>query len=138
MQVSSHAQKYFRRLERISEKQRYSINDVGLYDAEPWAQHNPSSSEAITFPTGAYFPNCYESGSQLASMNNVTHVCSPFCVGQVSSSQVTGWTGQQLEGGSSSAPLAPEGDESQMAWIGDQQGDFLPEQSMYTDIWASN
>ncbi|KAF8762650.1 hypothetical protein HU200_009178 [Digitaria exilis] len=120
-------------------KQRYSINDVGLYDAEPWAQNNSSSSELlVTFPSGAYNPNCYESGSQLASMNNIAHVWSPFCVGQGSSTQVTaGWTGQQM-GGSSSAPLALEGDGSQMAWIGDQQGDFLPEQSMYTDMWTSN
>nr|CAB3463885.1 unnamed protein product [Digitaria exilis] len=89
VQVSSHAQKYFRRLESISEKQRYSINDVGLYDAEPWAQNNSSSNELlVTFPSGAYNPNCYEAGSQLASINNVAQVWSPFCVGQGSSTQV--------------------------------------------------
>ncbi|CAN6214287.1 unnamed protein product [Urochloa humidicola] len=42
-QVSSHAQKYFQRLKNGAHRQRYSINDVGLYDVEPLAQNNTSS-----------------------------------------------------------------------------------------------
>jgi SHAQKYF class myb-like DNA-binding protein len=51
VQVSSHAQKYFRRQESTTRKQRYSINDVGLYDVEPWEeqqQHNSSIVASVT------------------------------------------------------------------------------------------
>ncbi|XP_034580746.1 uncharacterized protein [Setaria viridis] len=50
VKVSSHAQKY-------------SINDVSLYDAEPWAQNISSNWEALAFAGGAYNPNYYGSGS---------------------------------------------------------------------------
>ncbi|KAK3128502.1 hypothetical protein QOZ80_6BG0462700 [Eleusine coracana subsp. coracana] len=60
VQVSSHAQKYFRRLERGNTKQRYSINDVGLYDVEPWAASNNSPSwEDLAFANGEYNSNGY-------------------------------------------------------------------------------
>ncbi|CAN6162336.1 unnamed protein product [Urochloa humidicola] len=41
-QVCSHAQKYYRRLENIGNKQRYSINDVLLLEDELWALNNAS------------------------------------------------------------------------------------------------
>ncbi|RLN29532.1 protein REVEILLE 4-like [Panicum miliaceum] len=131
VQVSSHAQKYFRRVERTTEKQRYSINDVSLCDAEPLAQRNYSSLEALAFAGGANNQNGYGSGRQLATMNNLARIWSPFLyrTGQASSSQATTWTGQQT-GSSSSATLAVEGPKIQMARIGDQPGDFLPEQNM--------
>ncbi|CAD6337028.1 unnamed protein product [Miscanthus lutarioriparius] len=40
--VSSHAQKYFLRKENGTKKQRYSINDIELYDFEPLSQTNAS------------------------------------------------------------------------------------------------
>lgn len=40
VQVSSHAQKYFLRKENSTKKQRYSINDIGLYDFEPLPNAN--------------------------------------------------------------------------------------------------
>ncbi|XP_034585394.1 uncharacterized protein [Setaria viridis] len=131
VQVSSHAQKYFRRLERTSEKQRYSINDVGLYDAEPWVLNNSSSWEALAFTGGAYNPNFYGTGRQLSTVNNFSQVWPPFLYGadQASSSQATTWAGQQM----GATALALEGAGSQMAWTGDQQGDFLPEQWMDMD-----
>ncbi|KAK1605231.1 hypothetical protein QYE76_028904 [Lolium multiflorum] len=43
-QISSHAQKYFKKLEgKGLRKQRYSINDVGLDDAHQWKMKNCSS-----------------------------------------------------------------------------------------------
>ncbi|RLN13602.1 hypothetical protein C2845_PM09G04370 [Panicum miliaceum] len=63
LQVSSHAQKYFRRLENPTRRQRYSINDVGLYDAEPWAENNTSNWEGFSFAGGAYNPSRYGASS---------------------------------------------------------------------------
>ncbi|KAK3139752.1 hypothetical protein QOZ80_5AG0389540 [Eleusine coracana subsp. coracana] len=58
VQVSSHAQKYFRRVESPAPRQRHSINDVGLYDAEPWATHaNSSGFEVVPLPSGSYNSN---------------------------------------------------------------------------------
>jgi hypothetical protein len=49
-----------------SEKKRYTINDVGLYDDEPWV-HNDSSNRDVDNPLmfgGAYNnPNCYGYGN---------------------------------------------------------------------------
>jgi len=134
--------------QRTNEKQRYSINDVGLYDDEPRAPNNSSSWKPLTF-AGANNPNGYGSSNELPTMNNLAHAwssplptmnnlahawSSPFLYsdGQASSSQATTWTGQQL-GASSSTALAPEGAGSQIAWTGDQQGDFIPEQWMDFD-----
>ena len=61
--------------QRTNEKQRYSINDVGLYDAEPLAQNNSSSLEALSFAGGANNQNNYGSGSYLATMNNLAQDC---------------------------------------------------------------
>ncbi|RLM58523.1 protein REVEILLE 4-like [Panicum miliaceum] len=86
------------------------------------------------FAGGAKNPNGYGSSSEFANMNNLAQAWSPFLysAGQASSSQATTWTGQQM-GASSSAALALEGAGSQMAWTGDQQGDFIPEQWMDID-----
>ncbi|KAJ1261569.1 hypothetical protein BS78_09G040100 [Paspalum vaginatum] len=126
VQISSHAQKYFRRQERTNDKKRHSINDVGLYDAEPWAQNNSS-----VVGGGAYNPISYGSGGQLSTMNNPARVWSPlmYCATQVSSSQANTSTGCQETMASSSATLAMEGDGSQMAWT-NQHGDNLPQQWM--------
>jgi len=135
VQVSSHAQKYFRRLERTNEKQRHSINDIGLYDEPRALNSNSSGWKPLTF-AGVNNPNGYGSiSSKLPTMNNLGHTwSSPFLYsdGQASSSQATTWTGQQL-GASSSTALAPEGAGNQMAWTGDQQGYFIPEQWMDFD-----
>lgn len=132
-QVSSHAQKYFIKMNCTSEKKRYSINDVGLYNAEPWAHNNSFSQDPPAFGD-AHNPNCYGSSNQIVPMNNVAPVWSPFLysAGQASSSQVSTLAGQQL-GASSSPALALEGVGSQMALTGNQQGDFLPEQWMDID-----
>ncbi|RLN28102.1 protein REVEILLE 4-like [Panicum miliaceum] len=133
VQVSSHAQKYFLRVERTTEKQRFSINDISLNDATPWVHNNSSTRETLAFAGSAYNPNGHGSSSELATMNNLAQAWSPFLysAGQASSSQATSWISQQM--GASSAALTLEGDGSQMAWTGDQQGDFLPEQSMDID-----
>ncbi|CAL5012517.1 unnamed protein product [Urochloa decumbens] len=125
-QVTSHAQKYFRRQECTSEKQRYSINDLSLYDAERCVQNNSFSQNVLSFGGGAYKPNCYGSSSQPNNMNNLTQVRSPFLynAGQEGTSQVSTWTQQQM-GASSSPALALEGDGSQMAWTDYQQAHFL-------------
>ncbi|CAL5012515.1 unnamed protein product [Urochloa decumbens] len=128
-QVSSHAQKYFRRNECTSKKQRYSINDVSLFDDEPWMQNNSAFSQDVrTIGGGAYNPNCFGSSSQLDNMNNLAQ-CSPFSynTGQASSSLVSTWTGQQM-GANSSPTLELEGAGSYMAWTGNQEGGFLAEQ----------
>ncbi|CAN6204149.1 unnamed protein product [Urochloa humidicola] len=57
-QVSSHAQKYYRRLENTDNKQRYSINDVALEEPEPWelndidvSDRDGASSPSLVEPT---------------------------------------------------------------------------------------
>ncbi|EMS45917.1 Myb-like protein J [Triticum urartu] len=44
VQVSSHAHKYFKRLQRKNLRRRYSINDLGLEMAEPLIMENSSSA----------------------------------------------------------------------------------------------
>ncbi|CAN6178472.1 unnamed protein product [Urochloa humidicola] len=78
IQVSSHAQKYFQRLKSGTRRQRYSINDVGLYDAEPLAQNNTSSWDDPTFIGGACNPSHYGASKQHVTMNNLTQVQSPI------------------------------------------------------------
>ncbi|OEL18416.1 hypothetical protein BAE44_0020565, partial [Dichanthelium oligosanthes] len=78
MQVSGHAQNYFRSLENPTYRQRYSINNVGLYDDEPWAQNNTSGWEGFTFAGGAYNRNGYGASGQHTTMNNVAEVLSPI------------------------------------------------------------
>ncbi|XP_062232885.1 uncharacterized protein LOC133930252 [Phragmites australis] len=136
VQVSSHAQKYFRRQASNAGKQRYSINDVGLYDAEPWAAQNASGWHALAYAGGGYNPNGgYGAGgqasTQAAVMNNLAQVWSPFLyrAGEASSSQAAAWAGDQQMGASTAAP-AMAGAGSQTAWTDDQQEAFLPQQWM--------
>ncbi|CAO2206750.1 unnamed protein product [Urochloa humidicola] len=129
-QVSSHAQKYFRRNECTSKKQRYSINDVSLFDDEPWMQNNSALRQDVcTIGGGAYNPNCFGSSSQFDNMNNLAQ-CSPFLytTDQASSNL----TGQQM-GVNSFPTIELEGAGSDMAWTGDQVGGFLAEQWMDTE-----
>ncbi|CAL5012513.1 unnamed protein product [Urochloa decumbens] len=131
-QVSSHAQKYFRRKECTSKKQRYSINDVSLFGDEPSMQNNSSLSQDMgAFGGGADNPNFNGFSSQVDTMNNHAQVWSPFLynAGHESSSQVNNWTGQQM-GANSSPTLEQEGTGSHMTWTGNQEGDFLPDQWM--------
>ncbi|CAO2175388.1 unnamed protein product [Urochloa humidicola] len=133
-QVTSHAQKYFRRQGCTLEKQRYSINDVSLYEAETCVQNNPFSQDVLSIGGGAYNPNCHVPSNQLNTMNNPAQIWSPFLdnAGLEGSSQMSTWTRQQM-GASSSSAQALEGDGSQMAWTGNQQEHFLLEQLMDID-----
>ncbi|CAO2175391.1 unnamed protein product [Urochloa humidicola] len=187
-QVSSHAQKYFRRKESTSKKQRYSINDMSLFDDEPSMQNNSSLSpdvqtiggaaynpngfepsiqldnlnnlaqwptflcsagqassfqvstwtgqEMAAFIGGADNSNCNGSSSQLDSMNNHAQVWPPFLYNagyQESSSQVNNWTGQQMESNPYPTPELEGTGISHIAWTGNQEGDFFPDQWMDTE-----
>ncbi|RCV20450.1 hypothetical protein SETIT_4G056600v2 [Setaria italica] len=141
MQVSSHAQKYFKRLKNAARRQRYSINDVGLYDAEPSVQNNTSSWEGLTFTKGAYAtPSPYGASGQHATMNNVAQVRSPIlnhASHAGTSNQAAAGAGDQQMGTTSSyvAPMT-EGDGGlQEALAGDHLGDFLDDLMMNMDIF---
>ncbi|XP_062229989.1 uncharacterized protein LOC133927533 [Phragmites australis] len=132
VQVSSHAQKYFRRRESATRRQRYSINDVGLYDAEPWVQ-NSSGWETLAYAGGGYNPSGAggQGSTQRAAMNNLAQVWSPFLyrADQASSSQ-TAWNGDlQMVVAPPAAPVMT-GAGSQTAWTDDQQGAFAHQQWM--------
>jgi len=140
LQVSSHAQKYFRRLENPTRRQRYSINDIGLYDAEPWAQNNTSNREGFNFGGGAYNPSRYGASGQHATMNNQAQVHSPilYHANQASaSSQAAAWAGDQQIGATNStvAPVMEEDGGSQAAWTVDQLEDFFNDQMMNMDMF---
>ncbi|CAL5046312.1 unnamed protein product [Urochloa decumbens] len=107
IQVSSHAQKYFWRLENNALMQRYSINDVGLYNVEPLAQNNTSSWEGLAFIEGAYNPSHYGASNQ-------TQVRSPILYHDSQASTINhmaAWIGDRHMGATSSnvAPVM-EGD----------------------------
>ncbi|RLM55042.1 hypothetical protein C2845_PM10G04020 [Panicum miliaceum] len=55
---------------KAEHRQCYSIHDVGLYDAEPWAQNNTPNGEGFSFVGGAYNPSRYGASGQHATMNN--------------------------------------------------------------------
>ncbi|RLM56120.1 hypothetical protein C2845_PM10G04060 [Panicum miliaceum] len=140
LQVSSHALKYFRRLENPTSRQRYSINDVSLYDAEPWAQNNTSNWERLSFAGGAYNPSLYGASGQHTTMNNQTQVQSPilYHANQAStSSQTAAWAGDQQIGATNSftAPVMEEDGGSRAAWTGDQLGDFFHDEMMNMDMF---
>ncbi|CAN6319082.1 unnamed protein product [Urochloa humidicola] len=127
VQISSHAQKYFRRLENPNKKQRYSINDVGLYDTEESVKKNVFSREGLAFPEGANNPNNYDYMGEPTGMNNLSQVISPLMhnSGQPSSIQTaTLASGHQVEASSSSAAPPMQSD---MSWISEQE-DFLANQ----------
>jgi len=119
VQISSHAQKYFRRQECTTKKQRFSINDVGLYDTQPWVQNNPSSLEALTFTGGAYKTNSNGFAGKHVAFNSLA------CASQASVNQVATWiTDQQTTISSFVAPVT-EVNGSQMNSNGHQLGGFL-------------
>ncbi|CAN6207996.1 unnamed protein product [Urochloa humidicola] len=132
VQISSHAQKYFRRIKNPTKKQRYSINDIGLDDAEQWVQNIVSSVEGFAFPGGANNQNNYGSFDQLTGMNNLSQVSLPFLhnTGQDSIIQTaTLASGHQQQMGASSSSVAPpmQGLGSDMTWTSEQE-DFLASQ----------
>ncbi|XP_066365061.1 transcription factor MYB1R1-like [Miscanthus floridulus] len=95
IQICSHAQKYFHRKECTTRKQRFTINDVGLYDIEPRVQKNSSSLEALAFGRSAYNTNYYDFEGQHTVLNKLAHAS------QESSRQVATWTrGQHIIGSS--------------------------------------
>ena len=133
VQICSHAQKYFRRLQNANKKQRYSINDVGLYDTEVGAQNNASGWEGLTNTGGEYNPNHYGSNDQPVAMNNLAQVTSPLphITGQAGNSQtatLANGSPQQMGASSSSTAPSMEGAVSQMGWIGDHQDDIFANQ----------
>ncbi|CAN6198036.1 unnamed protein product [Urochloa humidicola] len=132
VQISSHAQKYFRRLENPNKKQHYSINDVGLYDDEPWVQNNVLLGEGLAFPKDANNPNNYGYMDERTGMNNLSQVSSPLLHnnGQASNIQAaTLASGHQQQMGASSSSVAPPMQElgSNMTWTSKQE-DFLANQ----------
>jgi hypothetical protein len=137
VQVSSHAQKYFLRKENGTKKQRYSINDIGLYDVEPLPQKNTSISEGTTFGGGVYKTNQYSFGGRTTSMNNV-QAWSPFSYhtghrSRSNSQMGTLAIGQQQEQmGAGISLVAPtmEANGGQLDWTSDQLGDLLDTQWM--------
>ncbi|KAG8067374.1 hypothetical protein GUJ93_ZPchr0005g15501 [Zizania palustris] len=91
VQVSSHAQKYFRRMERsAATKQRHSINDVGLDNPVPRGAANNNNNTtnyggwpALAFagghldPAAGYGgqqPTAPQANSSVATMNNVAQL----------------------------------------------------------------
>ncbi|CAN6221953.1 unnamed protein product [Urochloa humidicola] len=135
VQVSSHAQKYFKRLENGARRQRYNINDVG-----PLAQNNTSSMEGLAFVKGAYNPSHYDASNQHVNMNNRTQVQSPILYHDIQASTInhaTIWIGDQQTGATSST-VAPvmEGDEgSQEAWTGDQLEELFDDLVINKDMF---
>ncbi|PUZ61983.1 hypothetical protein GQ55_4G322000 [Panicum hallii var. hallii] len=122
LQVSSHAQKYFRRLEN------------------PTPQNNTSNREGFSFAGGAYNPSRYGSSGQHATMNNQAPVQSPilYHANQSStSSQAAAWAGDQQIGATNSsvAPVMEEDGGSRAAFAGDQLGDFFHDQIMNMDMF---
>ncbi|RCV20784.1 hypothetical protein SETIT_4G085600v2 [Setaria italica] len=112
--------------------QRYSINDVGLYDVEPWAQNNTSGKEGSTFTSSANNPNRYGANGQHATMNNLTQV---YEATNDNGQAAAGAGDQQMRATSSSTPPIMEGAGGpQVAWAGDQLGDFFPDQMMNMDM----
>jgi len=130
VQISSHAQKYFRRMENTTKRQRSSINDVGLCDDEPKVQTNASSLQGFTFTNGTYNSNHYGSNnSQFVAMSNLAKQMwfpSLCCTGQASSSSSNQATtlNRGEAGGSYVAPKM-EGAESKTKLSSGEAEDFL-------------
>jgi hypothetical protein len=131
VQVSSHAQKYFLRKENGTKKQRYSINDIRLYDFEPLLQTNASAWKGPTFGGGSYNTNHNIFGGHPTSMNNA-QAWSPFLYhtghGSSNNSQIaTLAIGQRQEHmGASSSLVAPtmEVDGGNLDWTSYKLGDL--------------
>jgi len=137
VQVSSHAQKYFLRKENGTKKQRYSINDIGLYDFEPLPQTNASAWEGHTSGGGVYNTNQYRFGGHPTSMSNA-QAWSPFLYHTVHTSRSNSLMaslaiGQQQEQmGASSSLVAPtmEADGGHLELTSDKLGNLFDTQWM--------
>ncbi|CAN6170307.1 unnamed protein product [Urochloa humidicola] len=133
VQISSHAQKYFRRLENPNKKQRYSINDVGLYDDEPWVQNNVLLGEGLAFRESANNANNYGYMDEPTGRNNLSQVSSPLLHNNGHASNIQAATlasgHHQQQMGASSSSMAPPMEEfgSNMTWTSEQE-DFLANQ----------
>ncbi|XP_071679312.1 uncharacterized protein [Lolium perenne] len=106
IQVSSHAQKYFKRLEKRAlsgraGRQRFSINDVGLHDDDPWAAENSSASRQALAFTGLNNDPSFGSGAPASSvmMNSLTQFLPPIIYNQQVGQQPV-WSEQQMMGSS--------------------------------------
>jgi hypothetical protein len=104
--VSSHAQKYFKRLEKRAlsgraGRQRFSINDVGLHDDDPWAAENSSASRQALAFTGLNNDPSFGSGAPASSvmMNSLTQFLPPIIYNQQVGQQPV-WSEQQMMGSS--------------------------------------
>ncbi|KAK3136519.1 hypothetical protein QOZ80_5BG0437640 [Eleusine coracana subsp. coracana] len=132
VQVSSHAQKYFRRLESPAPRQRHSINDVGLYDAEPWATYaNSSGFEVVPLSGGSCNSNCgvpigQRWSQQASTMNNNAKVLltGMYHAGEATTSQSALTRHQQM--GYSTA-IAPVLEATNNMIPGDQHGATTPQ-----------
>lgn len=107
VQVSSHAQKYFKRLQERASfgRQRYSINDIGLHDDDPWATDNCfGSSQGLAFVglnTDPTFGFQAPTSSSIV-MNNQDQLRSPFIYGQQVGRQPV-WSEQHIMGSGAAA-----------------------------------
>ncbi|KQK18722.1 hypothetical protein BRADI_1g44293v3 [Brachypodium distachyon] len=77
LQISSHAQKYFKRLQKGSEKQRYSINDVELDNNDRMNTENNArpSQRAAAIPTSSFLQ---VSSNPSITMDNIGQFKFPF------------------------------------------------------------
>jgi hypothetical protein len=96
-----------------TKKQRCSINDVGIYDVEPWLQNNASSLEGLTFNGGTYNPKHNGTSGHLTTMNNLDqqiHLPSLYHSDQANSNNslvATLAIGQQQQMWASGSHVAP-------------------------------
>ncbi|CAN6214906.1 unnamed protein product [Urochloa humidicola] len=135
IQVSSHAQKHFKRLENDARRQRYSINDV-----VPLAQNNTSSWEGSTSVESAYNPSHNDASNQHVTMNNLTQVQSPILYHEIQASTInhaSAWIGDQQTGPTSSnvAPVVEGDGGSQEDWTSDQLEELFDDLVMNEDMF---
>ncbi|CAN6173962.1 unnamed protein product [Urochloa humidicola] len=141
VQISSHAQKYFSKQQNTSSRQRYGINDIGLNHTQPLAPNNASGTGmhgGLTFSGGTFIPDDYTSASQLASMNNLTHVQSPLLyrasqasTGSIQEDAFAGSQHQLIGNSRTSAVPVMQDVGCQMPWTGDQLEDFLADEWIF-------
>uniref|UniRef100_A0A8R7K2V5 Transcription factor MYB1R1 n=1 Tax=Triticum urartu TaxID=4572 RepID=A0A8R7K2V5_TRIUA len=121
VQVSSHAQKYFRRLHKRASfgTQRYSINDVGLHDEDPWSMNNSSGPLQMLGSTGLNNETSFGLQAPISSsivMNNQPQLWPPFIYSHQINQQpvwsehhMLGSTGVVTDGMGNSAPPCQQG-----------------------------
>ncbi|XP_044962835.1 myb-like protein H [Hordeum vulgare subsp. vulgare] len=102
IQVSSHAQKYFKRINKRASfgTQRYSINDVGLDDDDLWAVNNSSSPSQMMGFNGLNNETSFGMHDPTSSsivMNNQPHLWPPVTYSQQENQQPM-WSEHQMLG----------------------------------------